>query len=457
MSGFHRMITYLYLYEQGQKGRNAGFAKIEKRDARCLAEIHMKNTGYSSPSLPVYFYVQKQGKLPGIPLGNMDLSRGSGDFKILLDAEDLLGSGYSLADVKGIFLPLSETTMFVSQWDDDPFLRERFVALKPEDAANGSARPTHGGGKPEGGADGADGADDGTKRRSDGGRQAQSRTDSAGAAHSGAQRTDGAGAARSSGRQMPNGVGGADDGTKRRSDGGRQTHNGTASANLTHSGAQKTEDKTNCAELAQSGQMPDGTAAGSADFRTVDLETPEHGITVNTGNRPDAPSLTQGTQPQPPSSNVKATEAAPKSFGNPSRGPRHARNLSSWKPAESLPEDWDLKWNLILENYPVMTPFAGDDTTRCVRLDLKDLRLLPRQFWYLGNNSFLLHGFFNYRHLILGLTETSGGKRWFLGVPGVFQNPERVMAALFGFPEFRCEKSAPIKTGEFGYWYRHLN
>ena len=31
------------------------------------------------------------------------------------------------------------------------------------------------------------------------------------------------------------------------------------------------------------------------------------------------------------------------------------------------------------------------------------------------------------------------------------------MAALFGFPEFRREKPAPINTGEFGYWYRYLN
>lgn len=121
------------------------------------------------------------------------------------------------------------------------------------------------------------------------------------------------------------------------------------------------------------------------------------------------------------------------------------------------PENWDLRWRFILENYPVMTPFAGDEDTLCVRMELKDLRQLPKQFWYLGNNSFLLHGFFNYRYFILGMTEEFGVKKWFIGVPGVFQNPERVMAALFGFPEFRSEKPSPINTGEFGYWYRYLN
>lgn len=104
-----------------------------------------------------------------------------------------------------------------------------------------------------------------------------------------------------------------------------------------------------------------------------------------------------------------------------------------------------------------MTPFSGDEHTLCVRLELKDLRQLPKAYWYLGNNSFLLHGFFNYRYLILGMTEEFGVKKWFIGVPGVFQNPERVMAALFGFPEFRSEKPSPINTGQFGYWYHYLN
>ena len=31
------------------------------------------------------------------------------------------------------------------------------------------------------------------------------------------------------------------------------------------------------------------------------------------------------------------------------------------------------------------------------------------------------------------------------------------MATLFGFQEFRNEKSVPVNTGEFGYWYRYLN
>lgn len=117
---------------------------------------------------------------------------------------------------------------------------------------------------------------------------------------------------------------------------------------------------------------------------------------------------------------------------------------------------WPEQWQFILENYPVLTPFEGEDDILCVRLDLKDLRILPKRHWYLGNNSFLLHGFFNYRYLVLGAMEQEGQKRWFLGVPGVFQSQEKVMAAIFGFTEYKSEKTAQQKTNQFGYWYRFL-
>lgn len=42
--------------------------------------------------------------------------------------------------------------------------------------------------------------------------------------------------------------------------------------------------------------------------------------------------------------------------------------------------------------YPYFT-LPEDKNVECVRIELKDLRELPRKYWYLGNNSFLLHGF----------------------------------------------------------------
>lgn len=116
-----------------------------------------------------------------------------------------------------------------------------------------------------------------------------------------------------------------------------------------------------------------------------------------------------------------------------------------------------MQWERLAEQYGKIQPFEDDDKILGVKIELKDLRELPNQFGYLGSNSFLLHGFFNYRHLLLGRVQKDNKTKWFIGVPGVFENPERILAAVFGFPEFKQEKDTPVKTNQFGYWYHFMD
>lgn len=87
------------------------------------------------------------------------------------------------------------------------------------------------------------------------------------------------------------------------------------------------------------------------------------------------------------------------------------------------------------------------------RIDMNGIRTLPKKNWYLCNNSFLLHGFYNYHYLIVKEKECEGQKRQYLGVPGYYARQERIMAMMFGFPEFEAEKETePVEEGTFGYW-----
>ena len=87
-----------------------------------------------------------------------------------------------------------------------------------------------------------------------------------------------------------------------------------------------------------------------------------------------------------------------------------------------------------------------------------DIACLPRKFWPLANNSFLLHGYHNYNHLML---IEEGGRAW-LGVPGIYDPQEARAADLFGFPRFtRSFASFPELAAEersdssdFGHWCR---
>lgn len=82
-------------------------------------------------------------------------------------------------------------------------------------------------------------------------------------------------------------------------------------------------------------------------------------------------------------------------------------------------------------------PFLAIPTTYR-KISLTDIRSLPSPNWHLCNNSFLVHGFFNYHYLVLKTQMEADGEKLYLGVPGIFEKQEAVMALLFGFPEFEA-------------------
>ena len=112
---------------------------------------------------------------------------------------------------------------------------------------------------------------------------------------------------------------------------------------------------------------------------------------------------------------------------------------------------WMQTWRHMLRTYPVLNQFQ-DKSVLGVRIEIKDVRMLPEKYWSIINNSFLLHGFFNYRYLAFGRI----GQKWFIGVPGIYQNQEHVMASVFGFPDFLARIEKTGQGEQPGYWYRIL-
>ena len=120
-------------------------------------------------------------------------------------------------------------------------------------------------------------------------------------------------------------------------------------------------------------------------------------------------------------------------------------------PAESL-------WNRLRAAYPKVTAFECSDGCEILVIKPQDIGLLPRENWVYGNNSFLLHGYYNYRYLILARLGKSGERgRYILGVPGHYGNNEKYMAAMFGFDRFVRSTRQPPRDSRFGYWYTDLN
>lgn len=99
-------------------------------------------------------------------------------------------------------------------------------------------------------------------------------------------------------------------------------------------------------------------------------------------------------------------------------------------------------------------PDGENGVIECVKINPNDIGLLNMDNWRLGVNSFLTHGFYSYKYLMLGrvLFDEGDTNGYILGVPGEYSSKEKYLAGIFGFDRFIPVKETRIKTGSFGYW-----
>lgn len=111
----------------------------------------------------------------------------------------------------------------------------------------------------------------------------------------------------------------------------------------------------------------------------------------------------------------------------------------------------------LMEQRPKLPDFGNHEIYDCVRIEPNDIGLLAMDNWRLGVNSFLTHGYYNYKYLMLGkLRFQDGVVKAVLGVPGVYDNKEQYIAKIFGFELFVPVKHTNVKTGNFGYWISEI-
>lgn len=105
-------------------------------------------------------------------------------------------------------------------------------------------------------------------------------------------------------------------------------------------------------------------------------------------------------------------------------------------------------WEQLLETHEPFFPFQNE--TECFRIFPKDLSLLQPEYRLFQSNQFLMHGYYNYRHLIL-FKKKDGQEEYWLGVPGIYHEREKMAARMFGFEKFEAPNK-DYKTGDLGYY-----
>lgn len=116
-------------------------------------------------------------------------------------------------------------------------------------------------------------------------------------------------------------------------------------------------------------------------------------------------------------------------------------------------EFFEDKWEQLRHMYPTVHPFA--DERQYLSITPRDFVILCSEYQKMVRNSFLLHGYYNYRHIILGKFNVGGVEKFYLGVPGVYYDREKMAAEMFGFEAFEG-KQTPAEPGSFGYYMKSV-
>ena len=136
--------------------------------------------------------------------------------------------------------------------------------------------------------------------------------------------------------------------------------------------------------------------------------------------------------------------------------PKQEVPVEKEKEEESVSEPESIRHEGIEENlwaklgttHESFYPFENE--VECFRIFPKDLSLLQEEYRLFQSNQFLMHGYYNYRHLIIFRKKDAPDEYW-MGVPGIYHEREKMAARMFGFEKFEAANK-DYKTGDLGYY-----
>ena len=372
MTGYRRLISYIYAYEGEEKGKNIGFVKLESRNGQCRLSVNVKKIYAGGNDIGVYLIASGQE----IPLGNIFIRNGCGEFRTIINVENVMGTGNSLDSCIGLVIHEKgeEWRVYKTVWEDAVA-----HAAELELAEAAEKKP------------------DDTQERD------------------------------------------------------KRLKKQIEELNREIDEAAKAGDNIAEKENVEKESAAEGNAA-------EDTAPAASGALQNTSE----PKLLQQLQPSGDQSKQPSADQPPQSSSSPFIQSTQQEEIPLGDPKalehlDAEEEKWgpEVLWDRFRKHYPKMQAFDSPGTAEILTIRPQDIGLLPRENWGYGNNSFLLHGYYNYRYLIFARVgdEKHTRARYILGVPGHYYSNEKYMASMFGFPHFVLAKTQPAQDGRFGYWY----
>ena len=394
MGRYERMICYLYEYQDGHKGANVGYVKLEKRGEQCRVLIQMRRAGLATLPQAALFQQEKTGVLL-IPIGVMRDNNGSMKGQYEGNVDNLAGTGLSLDDVHGVLVYVEEGHYFASTWNLEQIDARQlrwWQGDQHEDAGKAEALP-------KGGSETSQDMVVSSDRSSE---TPQNMVISAD---------------RSS-ETLQNMVASADRSSE-------TLQNMVASADSSNEAPQNMVVSSDRSSETPQNEVASSDSSNEAPQRFADhLASAQAGIS----RKPENASMERCSQ------SAEVT----------------GQSICGSCPFQRKELDYGKK---MLLTFPVMRPFGERYPGQCVRIEPQDIGCLPMRMWSLSGNPFLMQGYFQYRHLIFMEWE----KGYVIGVPGIYSNMMQSKAENAGFREFIAICGQKNCRGAFGYWLMPLD
>lgn len=451
MSAYHRLISYIYAYEGGIKGKNTGFAKLETRGTSCRIQVSVRRVFAGGSPIGVYFLAGQEE----IRIGTLFVRGGNGEFRAVVNCENIEGSGCNMEECCG--LTLHETD---SAWRAYTTIWEDAVAHAAEvELADVTAEKVR-----EQEAE----KEEATRKL------AENVSGEVNSASVGKEKLDEASELTRSGEMESQDT--STETEKKEAVNINETDFGISQPQpekLEDSNLEIFEDTETMeavpdisetsdhqeAEVVQEAQTETPQESSQESNQEVQTETLKESFQESyqeaqtEARRKDSQESTREVRkealPDSPPDHQEAFQPGSQNQKQPQ--PDSSKESPKEDPAETL-------WDRLRVTYPKVTAFECADGCEILVIKPQDIGLLPRENWVYGNNSFLLHGYYNYRYLILARLGKPGERgRYILGVPGHYGNNEKYMAAMFGFDRFVRSTRQPPRDSRFGYWYTDLN
>ena len=378
---YQRLVSYIYSYPEGVKGRNVGFAKALVHQGQFKLNISLRGVKTDSPEMFGIYMMVTDGGYRLIKLGECLVKMGQMEYSGIFNPDNIDETGYGFKDICGLAVAREDARYdcMMSMWKDEDVTPDMLV-FSGMDA----------------------------KKQVEAGIVIKERM--------------------------------------RQSDEEEKRQETAESSVVRQEMAGYNAAMKERGQSESGGQQPvqseSAMLAGKSEMvQTKQIVVEEQQIVQTKQAEVAAESV---TMPE----NIKADGAAAKIPAETQhlQQKAHRANATQTDPFEKL---------FVRADY--IDAFDDDYFYDCIEVSPEKLKCLNQNEIDIAGNSFLLHGYYNFRHILFGrVRDNLDNTKYFIGVPGMYCNRERYMASMFGFNNFKKSHRSDYANPYFGYWYQEI-